>query len=116
MNKLGEYLANARRRAKLTLRAAENATGISNAYLSQLENGKIQQPSPILLEKIAGPYQVDYSTLLELSGYPIPHQHQRSVSRLEARFGPTTREEEEALIDYLNFLRTKRKSGGGLSK
>jgi transcriptional regulator with XRE-family HTH domain len=114
MSKLGEYLANARKKANLTLRAAENATGISNAYLSQLENGKIQQPSPILLEKLAALYRVDYSTLLELSGYPIPDQ--RSVSRLEARIGPTTNEEEEALIDYLDFLRTKRRAPGGLSK
>ena len=116
MSKLGEYLANARRRTNLTLRAAENAIGISNAYLSQLENGKIQQPSPILLEKLAGLYRLDYSTLLELAGYPLPDQQQRSVSSLEARLGPTTNEEEEALIDYLDFLRMKRKSGGGLSK
>src|SRR5258708_12677817 len=104
MSKLGEYLANARKKANLTLRAAENATGISNAYLSQLENGKIQQPSPILLEKLAGLYRVDYSRLLELSGYPIPDQ--RSVSRLEAKTGPTTNEEQEPLIHYLDFLTT----------
>lgn len=30
---------------KLTLRQVEEATGISNAYLSQLENGKIANPS-----------------------------------------------------------------------
>ena len=34
-----------RKDKKLTLRQVEEITGISNAYLSQLENGKIKSPS-----------------------------------------------------------------------
>ena len=40
-NILKEY----RSRSGLTLRQVEESTGISNAYLSQLENGKIKNPS-----------------------------------------------------------------------
>ncbi len=44
---LGEYLGSIRTDRKLTLRAVEEATNkeVSNAYLSQIENGKIQKPS-----------------------------------------------------------------------
>jgi transcriptional regulator with XRE-family HTH domain len=112
MSKLADYLASGRKRAKLSLRAAQDATGISNAYLSQLETGKIQEPSPILLEKLASTYQLDYATLLKLAGYPLPESQRQLASRLEARLGPTTNEEEEELIHYLDFLRMKRKTGG----
>lgn len=38
-------LKEARKRKNLTLRQVEIKTGISNAYLSQLESGKIKKPS-----------------------------------------------------------------------
>lgn len=46
---LASYLASVRQVKGLTLREVEEATGkeISNAYLSQLERGKITKPSPI---------------------------------------------------------------------
>ena len=49
--KLGTFLASARNKLDLTLRAVEEETGISNAYLSQLEHGKIKTPAPQNLYK-----------------------------------------------------------------
>jgi transcriptional regulator with XRE-family HTH domain len=112
MSKLSQYLSDARMQAGLTLRAAETATGISNAYLSQLENGKVKEPSPILLDKLAQLYHVDYLMLLDLAGYPVPRAQASTISRLAARLGPTNKDEEEALVEYLDFLRSKRKGGG----
>ena len=111
---LGRYLAAARSRKGLSLRAVEAATGISNAYLSQLETGKIREPSPSNLHKLGELYGVSYATLLELAGHPVPggEARRRSKSGIAARLGPTTKEEEEALADYLAFLRTKRGRGG----
>ena len=40
MDKLGELLADARKRRNLTLRAVQEVVGISNAYLSQLETAE----------------------------------------------------------------------------
>jgi len=40
----------------LTLREVETATGISNAYLSQLENGKIKKPSFEVVQKLNNLY------------------------------------------------------------
>ena len=50
---LGQYLWDLRQAAQLTLREVEEASGVSNAYLSQLESGKIQKPSPVILHKLA---------------------------------------------------------------
>lgn len=41
----GEQIKRLRAEKKLTLKQVEDATGISNAYLSQLETGKIKKPS-----------------------------------------------------------------------
>lgn len=42
---IGGKFKTIREAKNLTLRDVEDATGISNAYLSQLENGKIKSPS-----------------------------------------------------------------------
>lgn len=48
----------------MTLRALEARSGISNAYLSQLETGKIKEPSLKKLRAIAAAYGVSVSTLV----------------------------------------------------
>jgi transcriptional regulator with XRE-family HTH domain len=111
---LSQFLRIARERKGLTLRAVEEAAGISNAYLSQLEGGKIRQPSPVVLHKLSQLYGVSYATAMEYAGYPVPG---RSTDASEeplfaSRLGPITQEEEEALIEYLEFLRSRRKRGG----
>lgn len=41
----GDYFMKLRKEKGYTLRQTEDATGISNSYLSQFENGKIKKPS-----------------------------------------------------------------------
>jgi transcriptional regulator with XRE-family HTH domain len=111
---LSQFLRVARERKGFTLRAVEEATGISNAYLSQLEGAKIRQPSPIILHKLSQLYGISYTTAMEYAGYPVPG---RSTDASEeplfaSRLGPITKEEEEALMEYLEFLRSRRKRGG----
>ena len=43
--KLDEAIAYGRECKRLTLRQLEEATGISNALLSQIETGKVREPS-----------------------------------------------------------------------
>lgn len=114
MQSLGRMLAQARTRNGLTQRAVEAETGISNAYLSQLEGGKVRQPSPTILHKLAEFYGVDYAVILEWAGYPVPGKGSKQPSsRLAARLGPTTEDEEEAIAEYLAFLRTRKRKGTG---
>lgn len=113
MDRLGEMLADARKRHKLTLRAVQEAVGISNAYLSQLENGRVREPSPVVLHKLSELYGLSYSTVMREAGYPVPKdaEEQSSSSRLAARIGDITPEEEDAVVQYLRFLRSQRDRG-----
>lgn len=105
--KFNEFIQATRNRLGFTLRAVEEATGISNAYLSQLEQGKIKQPSPLILYKLSEVYNVPYSELFRLIGYPLPGAIENRASAMASRIGPLTNDEEDALLEYLEFLRSR---------
>jgi HTH-type transcriptional regulator, competence development regulator len=107
---LGELLADARRRSKMTLRAVQDKIGISNAYLSQLETGKVQSPSPVVLHKLSELYELPYAAVMEAAGYPLPKNVKANEpgTRLAARIGSITTEEEDAIVEYLRFIRSQR--------
>ena len=113
MENLGTFLALARSDMGLTLRAVESQTGISNAYLSQLEHGKIRTPAPQYLYKLAELYRLPYELLMELAGHPVPKSETSTLvqtpNTFSARIGSVTKEEEETLIDYLQFIRSKKR-------
>jgi len=117
---LGANLQEIRNLRKLSLREVEAATGISNAYLSQLENDKIKNPSPNFLYKLSVLYEVDYQLLMEKAGYAGPVKS--SPDSKKDSFGPKTLlgaalfstenltpAEEEQLVKYLRFLRSQSK-------
>lgn len=66
---LAEFLKLARKEKDLSLRAVEEETGISNAYLSQLERGVASSPSPAYLKKLSDCYGCTYESLMRLAGY-----------------------------------------------
>jgi transcriptional regulator with XRE-family HTH domain len=112
MEQLGTYLKQQRKAKNLTLRETEKKTGISNAYLSQLENSKISSPSPSILHKLATCYQVSYEYLMELAGYPAPNKGQKSnplFSRIGNQVPDMTPEEEKMVFEYIRFLRSHKK-------
>jgi HTH-type transcriptional regulator, competence development regulator len=112
---LGSFLRAARERRGLALRAVERACGVSNAYLSQLESGKIRQPSPLVLHKLAELYEVPYGLMLERAGYPAPTAETGTSGTMivDSRLGPINSDEEVALKEYLRFLRSRRMHGEG---
>ena len=57
-----------RLRGDISLRGVQRLTGISNAYLSQIEKG-IRQPGPKLLKRLAALYGVGLQELLRKAGY-----------------------------------------------
>ncbi|MBI1282207.1 MAG: helix-turn-helix domain-containing protein [Anaerolineaceae bacterium] len=107
---LGKFLQLARESKQLSLRAVEKATGVSNAYLSQVESGKIKQPSPTILHKLSELFEVSYADLLVLAGHPIPSENDSAdkLPRTPDRFGMVTPDEEQALVEYLAFLRSRK--------
>lgn len=111
--RLGPYLANLRTARKLTLRQVEDATKgeVSNAYLSQVEHGKIASPSPNVLHSLAMVYEVPYEDLMERAGYVVSTagradsaKHGRVATFADKHL---TKEEEDALLEYLAFLRSR---------
>lgn len=113
---LGQYLASIRNDRKMSLRQVEEASGkeVSNAYLSQLENGKILQPSPTILNKLAEIYKIEYITLMDLAGY-LPAAATRSEGQRHGRIATFAQhnlspEEEAQMMEFLQFIRSKKRT------
>jgi transcriptional regulator with XRE-family HTH domain len=114
-NPLGGLLGDLRIAKGFSLRQVEEATGkaVSNAYLSQLEKGKIRKPSPNALHSLAEVYAVPYEVLMERAGYLFsPGGSSAGRRRRMPAFAidDLTAQEEEELLSYLAFLRSRRPS------
>lgn len=112
---LGSYLSALRDANAFSLRGVQEKSGISNAFLSQLESGKVKQPSPVVLYKLAELYGVPYETLMERAGYPVPEGQTpmpRTASAVFNRLGNITEDEEQTLLDYLSFIRSRGRREG----
>jgi transcriptional regulator with XRE-family HTH domain len=118
---LGELLKELRLANGLTLRDVEGITGISNAYLSQVENGQIKQPSPNFLHKMAGALDYPYESLMEKAGYVVPRketgiskgakrsEEQERAFAIFSSVKNLTEEEAEALLEFLNWRRSRKR-------
>ena len=111
---LGAYLKSVRAGLNFSLREVESATDsqVSNAYLSQLENGKIAKPSPHILHALAGAYHIPYERLMERAGYiaPTPISTGRAAKHGKLATHSVehlTAEEEKELLNYLAYWRSK---------
>ena len=113
---LGQYLASIRTDRKMTLREVEEATNkqVSNAYLSQIENDKIRKPSPNILHSLSEIYAISFENLMDKAGYLMPStehadedHHGRVATFAEYNL---TSEEESELMQYLQFLRSRRRT------
>ena len=112
--RLGAYLKSLRAGLEMTLRDVEDATErkISNAYLSQVENGKVRNPSPSVLHALSSTYNVPYTNLMERAGYLSPPgkraptgKHGRAATHAVEKL---TVQEEEELLKYLAWYRSRR--------
>lgn len=115
-NRLGRYLKSERNGLKMSLRDVESATNgeVSNAYLSQLENGKITKPSPHVLYSLSAALNIEYENLMERAGYIMKpkesYQGEKHGKAATYAIDNLTQEEENELRDFLNFIRTKKRT------
>ena len=113
---LGHYLASIRVDRNLSLRDVEEATNkqVSNAYLSQIENNKIKKPSPNILHALAELYAISFENLMDMAGYisgtkrTDTERHGRIATFAEHNLSA---EEEAEMLQYLQFMRTRKKLG-----
>jgi transcriptional regulator with XRE-family HTH domain len=114
-NALGAFIRKARQDVSMSLRDVEEATNkeVSNGYLSQLESGKITKPSPHVLYALSQALSVDYEILMQRAGYILPTaQRAKGVKHGRAAtfaINNLTADEESQLLEYLSFLRAKKK-------
>ena len=111
MENYGGYFKALREAKSMTLRDVEKKADVSNAYLSQLESGKVKQPSPLTLYKLSEIYGVSYEVLMEKVGYPILKDKIKGPTKqsIAYRVGTITKDEELELLNYLKFIRNRKK-------
>lgn len=110
---LGLFLRKSRDDMKLSLRDVEAATDkeVSNAYLSQLESGKIAKPSPHILYALAKALNVEYEGLMQRAGYIAPKDKTSKRTKKHGSIATfaienLTSDEETELLRYLKYYRT----------
>jgi len=69
---LGEQLRDARSTRGLSLDAASRAAKISQGYLHKLEAGRVENPSPRVLQRLSEVLGVPYGRLMQLADYLMP--------------------------------------------
>lgn len=108
---LGRHLAAIRNDRGYSLRQVAELTTppVSNAYLSQIEKGKIKQPSPNILHALARLYKTSYEQLMQLAGYITSEREQDKAHGRAATFAELnlTEAEETMLLEYLKWQRSQ---------
>jgi len=107
---LGGLLKEARELRRLSLREVETQSGISNAYLSQLENDKIKKPSANTLYKLSGLFNINFDDLMVKAGI-VEKKNDSAARPSDFAFSSEnlTEQEREKLIEYLKWLRYQEK-------
>jgi transcriptional regulator with XRE-family HTH domain len=95
--RLGARLRTARTGKRLTLQVAAEAANVSTAYLHKLEAGRVKNPSPRVLHRLAGALGLSYATLMELAGYVVPR-------RKEEKMNPGNAPTNEQIVRLLEAL------------
>jgi len=76
----GKYLKELREKKHVTLKQVEEVTGLSNAYISQLETGTRRRlPPPHKLKALAAYFNVAIKELLEKAGYVDPGEIEETL-------------------------------------
>jgi len=68
LSKFSEFMLAARQRAGLSTREIERLSGVSKAYISQMETGGRNVPTPDILRKLAPHLKVSYEDLMKAAG------------------------------------------------
>jgi len=111
----GKFLRGLREKKGVTLKDVEVGTGITNAYISQLETGARKRlPAPDKLKKLATYFNVTLKELLEKAGYAEPDQETKTTEQKineafaevtsDSRFQYGTRVKGEYDLDAKRFI------------
>ena len=111
---LAEEIRLLRETKKVSIREAGRETGISNAYLSQLERGEASKPSPNVLHKLAEYYEVPYESLMLAAGYIQDKNTSNGQAQIPSAFeaqlmsAKLDTAEKAMILKYIEFLRSQK--------
>ena len=110
-SELGRTIRDAREAKGLSLRALEQTTRIPNAHLSQLETGKIEQPSMAILYELSKALELDFNTLLLQAGHlENKSDADRGVPGVAFRGSDDlTPEEADEVLRFIELLKKRHK-------
>ncbi|MEE3346087.1 MAG: helix-turn-helix transcriptional regulator [Chloroflexota bacterium] len=110
-SQLAKVVKEARKDRKLSQREFSRTLGMSNAYISHLEGGKIQ-PSVKTLRNISSALEISYNSLAILAKYVDPSifdQTSNSEKSLRVKaISDLTEREWDSVLDYVNYIRSQR--------
>lgn len=115
MSSLGIILKESRKNLLFTLRQVEEISGISNAYLSQLENDKIKNPSVNILSKLSSIYKISLKQLLVTANLIEKDKSKKEeknlnfAQRVAFKAEDLTEDERKEVLRYLEYIKTHRK-------
>lgn len=66
---LGAYLTEKRKEKGLSIYRLSKLSNVSHSYISQLERGIKEQPSPEILKKLSNALGIDYGSMMYRAGY-----------------------------------------------
>jgi transcriptional regulator with XRE-family HTH domain len=111
-NEFGEYLRKLRNKRNLTTNQVELYAGVSNSYISLLENGKRGIPSPEILRKLASLYRVSYDELMTKAGYLEDYkaeikQPELEIPTYDERISGLSKENQNVIEKMLSWLESQ---------
>jgi transcriptional regulator with XRE-family HTH domain len=115
MPTLGQELHRLRSLRGWTLRDVEERTKkkVTNSDLYQLENDNVKEPSPNILYELSLVYRASYADLMKLAGFVVPASSRAAAGgsgSLAFDALDLSKEEREEVLDFVEFLRRKKKN------
>lgn len=129
----GTYLRNKRKEVGLTLVELSKKSGVSQPYLSQLENGKGGAASPEILKKIAIALEVPFIELGVKAGlFPLDEwllfalqrlskdgcimkEHKNFIKGLLTNYGITEVDDNSSITEILNAIKRRENASLGIA-
>ncbi|MEZ5342879.1 MAG: helix-turn-helix transcriptional regulator [Acidimicrobiales bacterium] len=111
LSELGDFIAEQRRLAELSVRRLADLSGISNPYLSQIERG-LRKPSAEIIQQIAKALQISAETLYVKAGIlddsDALNDQSDDLAAAIRRATDLTADQKEALLSvYQSFVRSE---------
>jgi transcriptional regulator with XRE-family HTH domain len=109
---LGRDIAKARKAKGLSMHALANAVGMNVAAIHNLENGKVKEPRPAKLAKIAEMLDIRVEDLYSTIGYTVASELPELAPYLRAKYQLSNAEVKQLNGVFSALAEKKSKKGG----